>query len=287
MNQPDEIMAAFRGTALDGMAVEPVPDCDVLVVQWPEPGDVLTGWRAARDVMAVTGRRPVAVSDEHDGELWFPEVEPADLARIETAAFSLDPWPGMYGWNSDEPVETVDLETVSYVLGFGPTGPEWDPDALARELLPGIPAPTTWNALNRHLLDQIWDDPERLAQLRHPGGKETSGALGWYVPDRVQLALLPTTSAWSPMAWLDYFGEDDPRVLAACLQQWHQAWGAELVASWGTMLQFVSTRRPRFGPEAWTLARQQLALGGSLQIPPMTLAWDLAHTDAWFLHDRP
>ncbi|GLY27909.1 DUF4253 domain-containing protein [Kineosporia sp. NBRC 101731] len=285
LNQPDEIMAAFRGTALDGMDVDPVPDCDVLAVQWPDPSDVLTGWRAARDVMAVTGRRPVAVSDNY--ELGFPEVEPAALARIETAAFSLDPWPGMYGRESDEPVETVNLETVSQLLGFWRTGPEWNPDALARELLPGIPASITWNGLNRHLLDQIWDDPARLAQLSHPGGKETSGALNWYIPDHVYLALLPTTSAWSPMTWLDYFGEDNHQVLAACLQQWHQAWGAELVASWGTMLQFVSTRRPRFGPEAWNLARQQLALGGSLQIPQISLAWDLAHTNAWFLHDRP
>jgi hypothetical protein len=289
LNDPDEIMAAFEGTALNGLAVERVPDCDVLIVQWPEPGDVLTGWQAARDAMAVTGRRPVAVTDSFGDSLWFLPVEPADLTRIEQASLSLDPWPEVCRFidEYDEPVENVDLETITYLLGFWRTGPEWSSEPLARELQPGVPSPTTWNALQYHLFEQIWSDPARVAQLNHPGGQQTSGAQDWFVPDRVQLALLPTTSAWLPMTWLDYFGEDNNEVLAACLRRWHQAWGAELVASWGTMLQFVTTRRPDFGPEAWNLAREQLGLGGSLQIPQISLAWDLAHTNAWFLHDRP
>jgi hypothetical protein len=289
LNNPDEIMAAFEGTALDGLAVERVPDCDVLIVQWPEPEDVLTGWQAARDAMAVTGRRPVAVTDSFGSSLWFPQIEAADLTRIDEAAHALDPWPEVCRFNDEyeEPMDDVGLETITSILGFWRTGPEWSPEPLARELLPGIPSPTTWEALQQNLFEQIWRDPDRVAQLQHPDGKQTSGALDWFAPDRVQLALLPTTSAWLPMSWLYYFGEDDDEVLAACLRRWHQTWGAELVASWGTMLQFVTTRRPDFGPEAWGLAREQLGLGGSLQIPQIALAWDLAHTNTWFLHDRP
>jgi Domain of unknown function (DUF4253) len=100
-------------------------------------------------------------------------------------------------------------------------------------------------------------------------------------------------------AWLNYFGArektartdlgDDPgrKGLAAAIRQWEQQWGAELVASWGTMLQFVVARQPTLGEQAWELALQLLAVGGSLQSQSWELALAVTHSDAWFLHDRP
>ncbi|MCE0539345.1 DUF4253 domain-containing protein [Kineosporia rhizophila] len=291
LNEPRELMDAFRGTALEGLNVETVPQSDVLLVTWLDPKNLLAGWQAARDLMAVTGRRPVAVGEEFRDE--FFEVEAAELQELETAVHSLDPWPEKYAleaeldrkyWSMDE----VDLETVSQLLNFRGSGPAWDSDAVARELLPGIPAPTTDYTLNEHLLKHICDAPERLAQLGPVDESETSsGALDWYKATEVHLALLPTTSPWLSAAWLYYFGEDDTANLAACMRQWNEAWGAEIVASWGTMLQFVTTRRPAFGPEAFELARQHLAMAGNLHVPPLQLAWELAHTNAWFLHERP
>ncbi|GLY19784.1 hypothetical protein Kisp01_67980 [Kineosporia sp. NBRC 101677] len=65
------------------------------------------------------------------------------------------------------------------------------------------------------------------------------------------------------------------------------AGGAEIVASGGTMMQFVTTRRPQFGPDALDLAYQQLSLSSSIGLPEIDLARILSHVDTWFLHDRP
>jgi hypothetical protein len=111
--------------------------------------------------------------------------------------------------------------------------------------------------------------------------------------------LLPTPVQWLAPAWFNYWGAiskanridrgGDPGRdgLAAAIRQWEQQWGAELVASWGTMLQFVVSRRPALGEQAWQLALQHLAVGGSLQTPAWELALALTRSDAWFLHDRP
>ncbi|WP_410812259.1 hypothetical protein [Micromonospora sp. 067-2] len=75
--------------------------------------------------------------------------------------------------------------------------------------------------------------------------------------------------------------------LAAAMWQWEQGWGAALIAAWGTMLQFTAQRRPRPGTQAWELAGQQMAIGGSFQCEQWQLAIALTQGDAWFLHDRP
>ncbi len=53
------------------------------------------------------------------------------------------------------------------------------------------------------------------------------------------------------------------------------------------MMQFVTTRRPQFGPDALDLAYQQLSLSSSIGLPEIDLARILSHVDTWFLHDRP
>jgi hypothetical protein len=53
------------------------------------------------------------------------------------------------------------------------------------------------------------------------------------------------------------------------------------------MLQFVVGRQPALGEQAWQLALQHLAVGGSLLTPPWELALALTRSDAWFMHDRP
>ncbi|GAA0812005.1 DUF4253 domain-containing protein [Spirilliplanes yamanashiensis] len=106
----------------------------------------------------------------------------------------------------------------------------------------------------------------------------------------MQLVLLPTTSQWLAPAWVSYFGaarENGYPAWAAALRQWDERWGAALVAAWGTMLQFVTERRPAPGPQAWDLAGQLMAIGGSLQCEQWQLALALTRSDAWFVHDRP
>jgi hypothetical protein len=75
--------------------------------------------------------------------------------------------------------------------------------------------------------------------------------------------------------------------LAAALREWHERCGAELVASWGTMLQFVVNRPPASGQDAWDVGQQILSLACSHQDPAWHLALALERTRTWFLHCRP
>ena len=93
-------------------------------------------------------------------------------------------------------------------------------------------------------------------------------------------------------AWLSYWGAKDGAdagqvPFGAVLREWHEKWGAELVAFWGTMLQFIVSRQPASGQEAWDLNRQIATMAGSLQDRPWMRALALERTNIWFLHDPP
>jgi hypothetical protein len=81
-------------------------------------------------------------------------------------------------------------------------------------------------------------------------------------------------------------GRGCPRRSAA-VRGWESQWGAELVASFGTMLPFTVARQPAPGDPGFRLALELLAVGGGLQLEPWALALALTSSDAWFLHDRP
>jgi hypothetical protein len=63
--------------------------------------------------------------------------------------------------------------------------------------------------------------------------------------------------------------------LAAALWQWHRTWGAELVAAWRTMLQFVVDRRPTLGEQAWQLAGQHKTFANHLEVDQWQVAFAL------------
>ena len=64
LSETDEIMQAFRGTALDGQPVTQEPDSDVLLVEWTHPDNLLPAWRAARSMTDTTGRWPLFLASE-------------------------------------------------------------------------------------------------------------------------------------------------------------------------------------------------------------------------------
>ena len=139
-------------------------------------------------------------------------------------------------------------------------------------------------ALDRWTYDALLADPS-LAARAAPYHQNLAGVGSWHTWERVQLVLLPTASQWLAPAWVGYHGagSDDHRLAwAAAMREWDQRWGAGLVAAWGTMLQFVVDRPPRPGRQAWDLAGQLLAVGGSLQYQQWQMALAVAHSDAWF-----
>ncbi len=292
LSEPDEIMQAFRGTALEGQAVTQEPDSNVLLVQWPHPDDLLPAWRAARSLTDTTGRWPLFLTNDFTKKL-PPFVSPDTLARLDTAAGTVDPWSSreLQPWIDHTPIDAENLaETIRSVVRSRSVMSRLEPEVprLAQDLAATVALPTTSDVVERWAFDRISTEPSLLDQLLDPSGAALPSRYGeWFAPEGVYLALLPTRSPWLPMAWHSYYGINDQETLAACLWQWHQTWGAELVASWGTMLQFVVARHPDFGPDAWTLAGQHLAVGNSLWISRLALAWDLSLRDTWFLHARP
>jgi len=275
MDDPEQIAAALRGTALQGHPVEEGLGGTFLVAD-VEPAQLLDAWRAARSATPTTGRWPVLTGV---GELY---VEPTDddIAALEQAARTVDPWSVYRRWGADEPVSVDDLRL------YVPSPPTVDLVArAARELT----LPMTRAAVERWTWQTLLADPV-LTEWGHRQSAWIVGTRTWYIPQEVQLVLLPTPKQWLAPAWIRYFGAGDPRMweaLAAGIRLWEQQWGAELVACWATMLQFLVSRPPAAGEQAWQLAQQLKAVGGSLQMGPWQLAFAVTRSDAWFLHDRP
>jgi uncharacterized protein DUF4253 len=87
--------------------------------------------------------------------------------------------------------------------------------------------------------------------------------------------------------WIGFYGTlGEEHDLAAVLWQWHQRWDTRLVACWGTMLQLAAHQPPTPGDDAWTAARQILALGPNLDTSNGN--WpSRSRSDAWFIRNRP
>jgi hypothetical protein len=287
MDDPDEIAAVFRGTVLDGLPIEEGLG-ETWVVTGVDKSQLLPAWQAARAATAETGRWPVLTMVD---EQWL-DAESEQIEALEHAARTVDPWTVYQWWGADaySPIEPEKLHL-------------WLPDFLGQDATEqarrDLSPPTTLVAVQRWTWERLLADPAALEQA-WPKIAPYVGTRYWFTPSEgVDVVLLPTLVQWLAPAWFNYFGAtekaarielgDDPgrKGLAAAIRQWEQQWGAELVASWGTMLQFVVSRRPALGEQAWQLALQHLAVGGSLQTPAWELALALTRSDAWFLHDRP
>ncbi|WP_416901326.1 DUF4253 domain-containing protein [Micromonospora echinospora] len=276
MGYAGDIAAALRGTALQGHPVEEGLGGTFLVGEI-DPARLLDSWRAAHAAMPATGRWPVFTLP---GDLYH-EPDDAELADLDRAARTLDPWSVYQRYGHTEERICRD-EVESYVRAF--LGVEMVEPALRQLTLPTSPA-----VLQRWTYDTLLADPQ-LASRAFYGSEYLVGTRRWPTWPEVQLVLLPTTSQWLAPAWVPYFGAARDNGLAgwaAAMWQWEQRWGAALIAAWGTMLQFTAQRRPQPGSQAWELAGQQMALGGSLQCEQWQLAIALTRGDAWFLHDRP
>lgn len=263
---------ALRSTPLAGHRVDEAPG-GCLRILGLDPHDVLPAWRAARSVLPLTGRRPVFRTNEFgalDGARPGPRGSLADLDR---AARATDPFEDPGAW-PDEPLEEDEL--CLYV-------PTFEGVVLPTEELT---SPTLWS-VDRWVYDRVIADPA----LREQAEQRTNHLVGpsfWYEPESVELWFLPITEPHLVTGWVDFFGTlGHDEHLAAALHQWHQAWGAELVAAWGTMLQLVAARRPTPGDEAWNLAHQHKSFASHQDADRWQIALALSRSDEWFLHSRP
>ena len=279
MEDPDEIAAVLRGTALAGQPIEEGLG-ETWVVTGIEPSRLLPAWRAARATVAETGRWPVVTMDD---QLWQdPTTE--DIEALAEESRTLDPWTVYRWWGERADIQPHDLHL--HLPDFPAPN---DVDQARRDLS----LPTSLLTVERWMWERILADPVALEHAWQRAAPYV-GTRHWFTPPgQVQIVLLPTPDQWLAPTWFDYFGATEivdgrgRAGLAAAMRQWQRQWGAELVAFWGTMLQFVVTRQPSLGEPAWQLALEHLAVGGSLQPDSWQLALALTRSDAWFLHDRP
>lgn len=260
---------------LEGLPVREGPS-RAFIIDGLNPQQLLEAWDAARAALPRTGRWPVAFSGEADD---IPERSEPELAVFAEVVQRTDPW-SVFKFNHFEgPLEAHQLSASL---------PEPN---LAEEATRALTLPVTCSDLDRWTYDRVRHDQAIYDRLEDDLQFYENGC-NWYVPSHMELVLLPTASPWLPAAWLSYWGakdgNDEGRVpLGAVLREWHEKWSAELVACWGTMLQFEVGRPPASGQQAWDLNRQIMIMAGSLQDPHWMRALALERTNTWFLHDRP
>ena len=259
-----------------------------------DPENVLAQWQAARALLPKSGRWPVATSAvPADRPAWRAGVKThvptgacqqsdesavaaGEEALAEMRAVIAEQWPR-------EPLAerlTYDLNATRGRCGLAPS----EADVLA-----ALPSDVSELALNRWLLGWEEDTPHGS----EPVVDDTY--LSWFT-DAGWLTFLPTPCGSESLAYLDFWGEEGvpgatTSRLVAILELWSRRWGAELVAHWGTMLEFVVTRPPQSLEQALEVAEQHYVIApDTLVLPGVPMrhhARALIGRDAWFLHERP
>ena len=142
-------------------------------------------------------------------------------------------------------------------------------------------------ALERWLLD--WEEARR--PTREP---DAGGHLTWFEPGKCTLLLLPTPVSEEVPAYLSFYGAEGRgghERLITVLRSWRERCGAEMVATWGTMLQLNVTAPPQRLDEAFDLAVEQWVVASStLHLAGVSIrnhARALLQRTEWFLHSHP
>jgi hypothetical protein len=116
---------------------------------------------------------------------------------------------------------------------------------------------------------------------------------GFFEPDQTFLIFLPTPNSWEAFAYLSFYGRDrlSSECCIALAKRWHEQYGAQLYAHFGTMVEYYTSSAPTTIDAAWQLAKEHdLMASCTLAGPGISVrhyAQGLMHTNAWFLHERP
>lgn len=294
------------GTALGGRPVErvafaghtrlappPEVDHDVVLFVRCEPDEIEHAWQAARSVVDETSRWPVATAG------WSGEpLEQELFSRIRQIAdlppplddHELDAHLGAkldrrdsFRFPGHERQLGHELETTVRTFGSAPSLAE-----AQRNLGPDP---------GKHALDRwLFQWEQTLINGRKADVSVDDTYLNWFVPTHQPccIVLLPSATSWRAGALLDFYGvsnPDDSAVFLSLLRRWHDRWGAEIVASFGTMLELIVTSPPDQPQDLLDLAIEQHLLASCTTMLPMVPvrhhARALAGRPTWFLHERP
>lgn len=247
--------------------------------------EVRTVWESVRPLVKETGRRPVAVEGTADG---------ADVAEI-----GLNRW-GFGRRSAADVIEAAGaMSGRDAVRGLERAGTaeyferEWDRIVARHRSLTAArvgPAPTAAQLagarpdqfeLERRLME--WEE-QRLPTVAGQPAPE----LEYVLTGPCAMLFLPTTQPEHVAAYLHYFGADQRgSLLLALLRDWHERYGAEVYACYGTMMQLAVSRPPSTLSDALQLAAEQQSISSSLELSLRAHARLLLGRPDWYLHDRP
>lgn len=307
------IRQAFAGTGLEKAQMLELPVAgsreQVALVEVTHEG-AFDAWGSARDRVLETGRWPMLITYwgfAHPADFscfrgdvpWgagssfadepLPLSTPkgrlaaaADLSielALERRDRTYETWGSQGGFGTDDILD-IALEETRLRCGTAPS----KADTLAAAEAGDDASPLL--ALNRYLAAY---EAERNATI-------TAEPFAWFEPDASQpmaLALLPTASSSAGPAYLSWFAASDAGtpLVVAMLERWGRRFGAELVAHYGTMLEFVVASPPGDFDTALDLAWEHYLLAPCTLELPLTSLREYAHMlmsgDTWFLHERP
>ncbi len=280
-----ECRDALAGTELAERSIDtmPVRGATAALIPLLDTDQDVELWQTTRDLVVPHGCYPVFVMEEMlDFAPW--EAAPDDHNSSADRFSALRE--ALFAANPNQPhlpiVESFTYrETVSR-FGRGPTEAELAAVEFATD-----------EDVDAFLFD--WERREfgDEAVIAQASQRETF-AFG-LEPDNMKLMILPVPDGASAVELLGFYPVDNRpewlRPLGNDLRCWAEDFGAELIADYGTMLEFVVTRPPTDLDTAYRLAIEHNTAGNATLAPagisPRHYAADLVGLTRWHLHDRP
>lgn len=306
-----QLQSVLSGTCLEGREVSAVEVKEIgataLAIEI-QPQEVVEAWLAAFSRLDKTGRYPVVgcswsgaghgwldeVADQfsrffYEDELGSNRTENTPAAVLE-AAREVDVSAALKLFSAgrgDPPEEWIDfcIEETDNQFGAAPSRNQVEA-AVEAERMACLEELERW--FFRWELKQFGSQARSISE-----GHLTY--LSWFETKQepTQLIFLPCANGWEVPAYLHFYGAESygSELVVAALRKWEQKYGAQLVAHYGTMLQFVVEKPPSNPEDAFELAWEQQALAEcTTALPCVSLrdhARSMLHANRWFLHDRP
>lgn len=296
MNERESIRDAVSGTDLAIFELQPVAvlDTDEVAFCWEVPvADAHALWRQARSHAETLGRWPLLVlepfSPDTFNRSFYGDTDDQSPAAVllraeemtQEQVWEVYPTTPPFPWDDEtwDRIAGVCLAESAARAGHAPPLTLED----SRQMRPDL------DRFERVLFE--WEEAERPTTATEGGGH-----LDWqpWFDGICGLLLMPTAHSWQVPAYTSFFGASRPlghEALVRVMREWHERFGAELVASWGTELQFRVARPPTDVETAYELALQQAAVAESTIAGPgisvRQHARALLQRHDWYLHERP
>jgi hypothetical protein len=297
VDEQQVIRSTPAGTDLNDLEMRPVPVLDTgkMAFCWKVPVDAAHALQAqVRPHAETLGRWPVLVPEAFDPgqfDRFFYDGGKGDqspdavLGRAEamTAADVRHVYPTTWPIPWDEETwdrnARIDLDEAAARVGRVPPFTLED----SHEMRPD------YHRFERALFD--WEEQQRPTLVAENG--EHLDWAPWF-DGSCGLMLMPTAKPWEVPAYTSFFGADRPlghEALVRIMRSWWERFGAELIASWGTELQFRVDRPPTDTQVAYDLAIEQVAVAESTTAGPCVSmpkhARALLGRPDWYLHEKP